>query len=53
MPVDYSKHPYTAPAERIRALNVAPPHQHIFDGLRKYETAVRGTSARTILALSH
>ena len=45
MPIDYAKHPYTAPAERIRALNAAPPEQRIFDSLRKYETAARGTSS--------
>ncbi|KZV65776.1 alpha/beta-hydrolase [Peniophora sp. CONT] len=42
MPIDYSKYTYTAPAERIRALNVDPPETRIFDGLRKYEAAARG-----------
>ena len=40
---------YTTPAECIRALNVDPPSQRIFDGLRKYETAARGTPDEMIL----
>ena len=51
MPLDYNKHPYTAPAERIRALNVAQPEQRIFHGLRKYEAAARGTSDVTMTVI--
>ncbi|KAI0059189.1 alpha/beta-hydrolase [Artomyces pyxidatus] len=42
MSVDLSHLKFSHPAKKIKALNVGPIPQRIFDGMKKYEEAVRG-----------
>jgi hypothetical protein len=42
MPFDYSHLTFTRPAEKIKAINVNPIPESIFDGMKKYEHSARG-----------
>jgi hypothetical protein len=48
-PFDYGDLEFTQPAKQIKAFNMGPVPQRIFDDMRKYENSARGIAMPSLL----